>query len=97
MQQHPFQVVTIVRATAHTDLPELGIKQGDTFYLAHNGQPQNFRVVKWDRVRWVCSCGKGACEHKLAVNELVLKELQKCQITGDDLVAHVEDEAQFNG
>ena len=79
MQQYPFQPVTIVRAKAKTDLPEVGIKQGDIFYLARDEQSQSFRAVKWDRVRWVCSCGQGACTHKLAVNDFVFEQSQKRQ------------------
>lgn len=94
------QEVTILRAQATTDMPEIGIKHGDIFYITGDGQDGSpsarFRIVKWERIRWVCSCGKGACEHKLMVNTFVFELSQKRSITRDDLVPYVEDELRIN-
>jgi hypothetical protein len=86
------QVVSILRATAGADMPEVYLKAGDTFYMARDGESTSFRVVKWDRVRWVCSCGQGKCDHKLMVNDFLTEEFQKRLATEDDLGAHIEDE-----
>lgn len=92
---------TILKARADADLLEAGIKQGDTFYMVRDGLDRGpnmrFRVVKWDHTRWVCSCGKGKCEHKIFVNDFLFQESQKRWeakplASHDDLDAHVEDE-----
>jgi len=71
-------------------------KQGDTFYLAYDGERPRFHLVKWEHVRWVCSCGKGKCEHKFLVNELVFAESQQRRATDEDLIPHVEDDLRSN-
>lgn len=95
------QTATILKATAGADLLEAGIKQGDTFYMVRDGLDSGpnvrFRVVKWNHTRWVCSCGKGKCEHKLLVNDFLFQESQqrwaaKSLASHDDLLAHIEDE-----
>ncbi len=75
MATQEFQPVMILRARASADIPAVGLKAGESFYLARDGE--HYRAVKWDRVRWVCSCGQGACEHKLAVNEFVFEQSQQ--------------------
>ena len=67
----------ILRATARTDVPEIGIKQADTFYLVYDSRRRCCHLVKWEQVRWVCSCGKGKCEHKFRVSEFVFAESQQ--------------------
>ena len=72
---------TILKATAGADLLEAGIKQGDTFYMVRDGLDSGpnlrFRVVKWEHTRWVCSCGKGRCEHKILVNDFLFQASQQ--------------------
>src|SRR5690348_10699351 len=93
----------ILKAKASADLPETGIKEGDTFYIVRDGNSGpdlRFRVVKSDGVKWVCSCGKGRCEHKFLVNEFLFKETQaRWEVTGirdEDLLAHVADELEVD-
>jgi hypothetical protein len=92
-----FQPVTILRALAESAIPEAGIKQGDTVYLARDTSvtsTDRFFVVKWERVRWVCSCGKRACDHQRQVNTFVFERIQKERTTNDpeELTAHLRDE-----
>jgi hypothetical protein len=96
---------TILKARADADLLEAGIKQGDTFYMVRdgldNGPNMRFRVVKWEHTRWVCSCGKGRCKHKILVNDFLFQASQqhwaaKRQVPHDDLRAYVEDEQGTN-
>ena len=84
-----FQAVTILRGIASVDIAEIGVKQGDRVYLARDGETNSFCVVRWERTRWVCSCGRGACEHKLRVNTFVFEESQKCRVPDDESVAHM--------
>jgi hypothetical protein len=87
------QAVTILRGIAGADMEQFGLKQGDHFYMARDKGTDTFRVVKWDRVRWVCSCGQGKCDHKFQVNEFLTQEfIQSRMTTGDDLAAHLDDE-----
>jgi hypothetical protein len=67
------QCVSIVPATANTDLLEAGIKKGAIIYLSWDRAARRFFVVQWDRVRWVCSCGTPACTHRLAANTYVFE------------------------
>jgi hypothetical protein len=86
MQQSPFPPLTVVRLTASDELLTAGITRGKAFYLVHDEPAQRFHVVWWDRVHWLCSCDKGACVHKLAVNEFVFEESQQRRIAGDDQI-----------
>src|SRR5258708_10111132 len=92
-----FQPVTILRVLAESAIPEAGIKQGDTVYLARDTSvtsTDRFFVVKWERVRWVCSCGKRACDHQRQVNTFVFWRLQTGRITTDpeNFTAHLRHE-----
>ena len=84
--------LTVLQATATTNLPDIGIRQGKTFYLVFDERLHSFHLIWWDRIHWLCSCDKGACTHKLAVNDFVFEESQKRRITGDDLTVHIEDD-----
>ncbi len=89
--QQEVRITNILRAVAGADMPEAHIKEGGRFYMVRDAEIGAFRVVKWDRVRWLCSCGKGPCEHKRYVNDFLTEEFVKSRATGDDLAAHVED------
>ena len=91
-----FAAVTILRGIASVDFPEIGVKQGDRVYLARHAQTNSFCVVRWQRTRWVCSCGRSACEHKLSVNSFVFEESQRRRVPGGESVAHVTDELRQN-
>lgn len=77
--------VSIVPATANTDLLEGGIKQGAIIYLAWDWTARRFFVVQWNRVRWVCSCGTSACAHRLAANTYVFELSFKDRATAPEV------------
>jgi hypothetical protein len=66
--QSEIQKVTIMHTIVCGDLPEAGIKEHQRLYLAWDQQARRLFVVQWDRVRWMCSCGKARCIHRLAAN-----------------------------
>jgi hypothetical protein len=90
--QHDFQNVTIIPATAGADLLEAGIKDQERLYLAWDQQARRLFVVQWDLTRWICSCGKGTCAHKLRVNDILVEKFQQQHATMDDLATHRDDE-----
>lgn len=71
------QAISVVLAIAGDDMPEAGISRGESMYVAWESATGAFCIVRWDRERWRCSCGKGECEHRLAVNEFVFQATQK--------------------
>ncbi len=94
MATTPFRSVTILRAIASEDIPEVEVKRGDQIYLARDTDTTDkgrFFVVRWKRIRWICSCGQGKCNHKLMVNDFLTEEFQKRLATEDDLGAHIEN------
>lgn len=91
-----FQGVTVFRASAGMTFPEVGIKQGDRFFLVRDEASGHFCAVQWDRIHWVCSCGNRKCTHQLIVNEFLTQECMKRRITGDDFTAHIEDDLATN-
>ncbi len=94
--QQAFQGVTVFQANAGVTLPEAGMKQGDRFFLVRDEASGHFCVVQWDRIHWVCSCKNRKCAHKLIVNEFLTQEFVKRYVTGDDLMAHIEDNLRTN-
>ncbi len=79
MQQReaPGPATTVVRAIAGDDMPEVGISRDESIYVTWESATRELCIVRWDRLRWMCSCGKRACEHKRAVNEFVFQAAQK--------------------
>lgn len=71
--QQGIQAVIVIQAIAGDDLPDAGMKVGTTIYLAWDRQTRRFFVVQWDRIRWVCSCGRPGCAHRLATNTYVFE------------------------
>jgi hypothetical protein len=78
-----FQNVTIIPARACGSSLDAGIKDQEKLYLAWDQRSHRLFVVQWDRVRWVCSCGGGICEHKMRVNDFLVEEFQK-QLVEDE-------------
>ena len=82
----------IIPVLALADNPVLAIRKNHTLYLVRLGDHNSsFHLVRWDRVQWICTCGRGRCGHKLAVNDMLVAESQAARMTGDDLDAHVQD------
>jgi hypothetical protein len=90
--QHDEASPSILRVTAVTGLPSLGIAPGKTAYLVPDALLQGFCLVWWDRIHWRCSCKWSGCGHRLAVNDFVFEASQQRQITGDGLALHIEDD-----
>lgn len=82
--------VTIIPARACGSSLDAGITDQEKLYLAWDQQARCLFVVQWSRTRWICSCGKGKCDHKLRVNDLLVEEFQQRLITDDDLRTHLE-------
>jgi hypothetical protein len=88
--------VSMVHANIGADLPEVGLKAGNIVSLAWDKQVAQMFVVQWNRTRWWCSCGGGACAHKLAANIYVFEESQKRRMLEKDRTTHSEDEFGLN-
>jgi hypothetical protein len=82
----------IISVIALADHPVLSIRKNHTLYLVRNGDHNSsFHVVRWDRVQWICTCGRGRCGHKTAVNDLLVAESREARASSDDLAPHVQD------
>lgn len=77
MQQASTSLVIITPARACADCEQAGIKAGGIVYLAWDQDAGCFYVVQWNRTRWLCSCGKGGCRHRLAANQYVFDVTQR--------------------
>jgi hypothetical protein len=75
--QQDTQDIAIIPARACGRLLEAGVKDQEKFYLAWDQQARRLFVVQWDRVRWVCSCGRNGCAHRLATNTYLFELSQK--------------------
>lgn len=71
------QDVTIIRATASSDLLEAGITAEQPFYLAWDQRDCRLYVVQWERLHWGCSCLKPRCAHRMAANTYLLDQCQR--------------------
>jgi hypothetical protein len=56
-----------IRMTANVDMPEYGLKAGDTFYLVRSSKNDGlYYIVRWnyDRIGWQCPCpATKRCRH----------------------------------
>lgn len=69
--------VTIVAAKVSDKLPQIGLKVGETFYLAWDHRELRLFVAQWVLTRWTCTCGQNGCAHRLAANQYVYEQTMK--------------------
>lgn len=57
-----------------------------------------YYIVSWDATRtsWACTCESAkSCKHQRSVNAMLVEAHQAARSTGDDQVAHVEDDLRM--
>lgn len=90
--------------TANVDMPEYGIRKGETFHLYASSFDGWFYIVRWDSVwtRHACSCRgyemRHHCRHADAVKTICTSKYHQSQPVAarsfedwGDMDAHVED------
>ncbi len=82
----------ILRERTYVDMPEVNVKQGEWFYLVYDGKQGAFWVVRWDRVKWRCSCKKSRCEHCLMVNTFLTEKFMKDHCPVDHQAVQAEND-----